>query len=192
MGPERLVQIKKWNCGPQKYPWKSAKVARKLRERRAKAEVPNQRPLPHELTSNKYMFPFYVLYTYVFPGVLNFCFSVNIYVFGSKGDFLYPTAFFEFCKVWWIFALRSQTSTSFNHPIESILIDPILFLPNRQKFQVGRSSAGGCWCVLGVSTLVEDWWSKCYECRVQLPNSEEKSPNLKRISLQNNSHRVNG
>ena len=55
MGPERLVQIKKWNCqnkilvpsksGPQKYSWKSAKVARKLRERRAKAEVPNQRPL---------------------------------------------------------------------------------------------------------------------------------------------------
>ena len=39
------------------------------------------------------------LHTYVFPGVLNFCFSVNIYVFGSKGDFLYPTAFFEFCKV---------------------------------------------------------------------------------------------
>ena len=72
MGPERLVQIKKWNCqnkilvpsksGPQKYSWKSAKVARKLRERRAKAEVPNQRPLPHELTSNKYNFPFYVLY----------------------------------------------------------------------------------------------------------------------------------
>ena len=72
MGPERLVQIKKWNCqnkilvpsksGPQKYSWKSAKVARKLRERRAKAEVPNQRPLPHELTSNKYNFLFYVLY----------------------------------------------------------------------------------------------------------------------------------
>ena len=53
MGPERLVQIKKWNCqnkilvpsksGPLKYSWKSAKVGRKLRERRAKAEVPNQR-----------------------------------------------------------------------------------------------------------------------------------------------------
>ena len=76
MGPERLVQIKKWNCqnkilvpsksGPQKYSWKSAKVARKLRERRAKAEVPNQRPLPHELTSNKYNFPFYVLSIAVF------------------------------------------------------------------------------------------------------------------------------
>ena len=72
MGPERLVQIKEvelskqnsrsLKVGPQKYPWKSAKVARKLRERRAKAEVPNQRPLPHELTSNKYIFPFCVLY----------------------------------------------------------------------------------------------------------------------------------
>ena len=69
MGPERLVQIKKvelpkqnssfpQSLGPQKYSWKSAKVARKLRERRAKAEVPNQRPLPHELTSNKYNFLF--------------------------------------------------------------------------------------------------------------------------------------
>ena len=77
MGPERLVQIKKWNCqnkilvpsksGPQKYSWKSAKVARKLRERRAKAEVPNQRPLPHELTSNKYnfLFMYYMKYLYI-------------------------------------------------------------------------------------------------------------------------------
>ena len=71
------MQIKKWNCqnkilvpsksGPQKYSWKSAKVARKLRERRAKAEVPNQRPLPHELTSNKYnfLFMYYMKYLYI-------------------------------------------------------------------------------------------------------------------------------
>ena len=86
MGPERLVQIKKWNCqnkilvpsksGPQKYSWKSAKVARKLRERRAKAELPNQRPLPHELTSNIYNFPFYVLY------------EVSIAVFGCRNWFM--------------------------------------------------------------------------------------------------------
>ena len=81
MGPERLVQIKKWNCqnkilvpsksGPQKYSWKSAKVERKLRERRAKAEVPNQRPLPHELTSNKYnfLFMYYMKYLYIYSCV---------------------------------------------------------------------------------------------------------------------------
>ena len=80
MGPERLVQIKKWNCGPQKYPWKSAKVARKLRERRAKAEVPNQRPLPHELTSNKYMFPFYVFLCTIY--------EVSIAVFGCRNWFM--------------------------------------------------------------------------------------------------------
>ena len=60
MGPERLVQIKKWNSqnkifvpsksGPEKYPWKSAKVARKLRERRAKAEVPTNSRLINEFS----------------------------------------------------------------------------------------------------------------------------------------------
>ena len=54
VGANKEVELSKQNSrssksGPQKYPWKSAKVARKLRERRAKAEVPNQRPLPHEL-----------------------------------------------------------------------------------------------------------------------------------------------
>ena len=89
MGPERLVQIKKWNCqnkilvpsksGPQKYSWKSAKVVRKLRERRAKAEVPNQRPLPHELTSNEYNFLF-MYYRHLY--------AASIAVFGCRNWFM--------------------------------------------------------------------------------------------------------
>jgi len=79
VGPERLVQIKKWNCqnkilvpsksGPQKYPWKSAKVARKLR-------CPIKGPYP---TNSRLINIFSLLCT---------IYEVSIAVFGCRNWFM--------------------------------------------------------------------------------------------------------